>query len=249
MRTFRFVHTTATVASLLLAGLAVIIIVTSPVSASGRSQDLAPADDVFSWLHEPVPYELAVRDGLLGQQRYRRCQIVAIPSRAAEWAVYLIREADAPSQLVARSFRKHLYAEMMALVSGNNTKQSYSVGPQAQATALKRLRGEVETSQATVSAQTADILEAVWSRMLRRVRYADVPHHGEDGVSYHVFHWSSAHGGRSGITWSPPEGSRARALVKLAERMRAFAEAPSVQSEVGLQDYGGAILMRLKTDD
>ena len=82
--------------------------------------------------------------------------------------------------------------------------------------------------------------------MLERVRYPDAPRDGEDGVSYHVSHWSTDLGFRSGQTWSPPEGSRPDALVNLSERMRAFAEAPSAQAEARLRSAATALLTRIK---
>jgi hypothetical protein len=140
------------------------------IAAYAAEQDFEPADSVFSWLDEPDPYDLALRAELLQSREYRKCQLVVVPSFEPEWAIYLTREEGSAPQLVSRRMSEHLWAAMMNIISGNGRKSSYSTGREAQSAALKRLKVKVDTSQAIITAETADILEAVWNRMLERVR-------------------------------------------------------------------------------
>jgi hypothetical protein len=127
----------------------------------------------------------------------------------------------------------------------NQLERSWSSGRTAQTAALEHLKIEVETSQAVISVETADLLEEVWGRMLERVRYPRTPWEGEDGIRYHASHWSQG-SVRSGQTWSPPDGSRPSALVKLSGQMAAFAQSPSDEAEGQLQAAATALLARLR---
>jgi hypothetical protein len=219
----------------------------SRVIAAARGElDLEPADSVFSWLDEPQPYDLALRDALLPLPEYRKCQLVVVPSFGPEWAVYLTRPEGSAPELVSRRISEPLWAAMTTIISDNGKKSSYSLGPEAQSTAIKRLKIEVDSSQAVITGETADVLEAVWSEMLERVRYPRKDWGGVDGVRYHVSHWSQDHGFRSGQTWSPTEGSRPYGLVKLAEQMHAFAQTPSKDGEERLQAAASALLSALQ---
>ena len=209
-------------------------------------QDLEPADDLFSSLNEPEPYDLALRAALLPPRGYLRCQLVAIPSFEPEWAIYLTREEGSAPRLGSRRLGSHLWAEMTSRISDNGRRGGYSLGPEAQTAALAELKIEVETSQAVVAVETADVLETVWSRMLEGVHYPGTPWGGEDGVRYRASHWSRGLGFRSGQTWSPRDESRPHALVKLAEQMAAFAHRPSREAELRLQEAADALLHRLK---
>jgi hypothetical protein len=215
----------------------------SRVIAAARGElDLEPADSLFSSLSFPEiePYSVAVRDALLPPREYRKCQLVAVPSFQPEWAVYLLREKGSAPLLVSRRMSDHTWRTMR-----NQLERSWSSGRTAQTAALEHLKIEVETSQAVISVATADLLEEVWGRMLERVRYPRTPWEGEDGIRYHASHWSQG-SVRSGQTWSPPDGSRPSALVKLSGKMAAFAQSPSAEAEVQLQAAATALLARLR---
>jgi len=216
------------------------------IAADAAEQDLEPADSLFSWLDEPEPYDLALRAALLPSHEYRKCQLVVVPSFEAERAIYLMREQGSARQLVSRRMSEHLWAAMTNTIQKSGTEPGYSLGAEAQRAALERLKIEVDTSQAVVTVETADTLEAVWSRMLERVRYPGMPREGVDGVRYEVSHWSQGLGFRSGRTWSPPQGSRPYALVKLSEQMLAFVETPSMDGEARLRSSANELLRRLQ---
>jgi hypothetical protein len=209
--------------------------------------DLEPVDSLFSWPDEPDPYNLALRAALFPSPEYRRCQLVVVPSFAPEWTIYLTREDGAAAQVVSRRMSEQLWSAMMKAISDDGKKSSYSVGPEAQRMALTRLKVEVDTSQAIIGIETADLLEAVWGRMLKRVRYTGEPWGGEDGVRYQVSHWAPGEGFRSGQTWSPPQGSRPYALVKLAEQMRGFTLKPSPEAEARLRADASTLLSTWKS--
>lgn len=209
-------------------------------------QDLEPADSLFSWLDEPDPYQLALRAALLPPHKYLKCQLVVVPSFQPEWAIYLTRDEGSAPQLVSRRMSEHLWPAMTNTISENGKKRSYSIGREAQSAALKRLKIEVDTSHAVVAVETADIVEAVWSRMLERVRYPSTPWEGTDGVRYHVSHWSQGRGFRSGQTWSPPQGSRPYAFVKLSEQMHSFTQTASIDAEEKLRAAASTLLSALK---
>lgn len=215
----------------------------SRVIAAARGElDFEPADSLFSSLSfpEPEPYTLAVRDALLPPREYRKCQLVAVPSFRPQWAIYLLRKDGSAPQLVSRRMSEHVWRAMR-----NQLERSWSSGRAAQTAALEHLKIEVETSQAVITVATADLLEEVWSRMLERVRYPRTPWEGEDGVRYHASHWSEGNV-KSGQTWSPPQGSRPYALVKLAEQMHSFTETPSSDAEEKLRTSARTLLSRLK---
>jgi hypothetical protein len=225
---------------------AVVLLLVLPVSATAGGEELEPGDDLFSWVDPPEPYKLAVRAALLGKPAYRKCQVVAIPSFEKEWAVYMTREEGSEPLLVSTRMRTHLWTDMMEIISDKGRKSSYSIGSEAQAAALKRLSIEVDTASARLRPATADLLEEVWWRMLSRVRYPAEPRFVIDGVTYHISHWARAKGFRSGQTCSPRDGSPAAALVRLAEEMRALAEAPADAAEEQLESDARALLTRLR---
>ncbi|HEV8114069.1 MAG TPA: hypothetical protein VGR31_14960 [Planctomycetota bacterium] len=187
--------------------------------------DLEPGDDVFSWVAPPDPYVRVLRVSLVGEHRYRECQVVAQPSFDREWAVYLLREEDAAPRIVFKRMRDPLYSAMMDVLCDGGTKTEYSDGPEERAVALSTLRIHVATFAAPISDDAAEILDQVWSRMLGRVRYPAQLMGGFDGTTYHVSHWNSETGFRSGTTWSPEANTRTAALIHLAEEMRDLAEA------------------------
>lgn len=210
-----------------------------------RWGDLEPSDDYFSWVGPPDPYHAAVREALVGEHSYRKCQMVVLPSFRREWAVYIVREEGSPAQVLFKRFRKPLWGEMMSVLSDSGRKTSFSIESEAQQAALAHLEMDLDRWATTVDERTADLLEDVWWRMLGRTRYTDNAEIGHDGTSYHVAHWRKGGGFRSGQTWSPNEGSRAGRLVSLAENMAEYARAPSAQLEEALIAEARAMLTLL----
>jgi hypothetical protein len=214
------------------------------LTALAAEVDLEPADSLFSQHDEPDPYDLALRDALLPSPGLYKCQLVVVPSFDPEWAIFLKREDGSAPHLVSRGLRRHLRAEMMNVIQEDASKGSFSA---AQNAALKRMKVDVDTSQAVVTGETADMLEEVWEKMLDRVGYPATFTIAVDGVHYHASHWSALRGPRSGQTTSPPQGSRPYALVMLAEQMRGFTQKPSPEAEARLRDDASTLLSALKS--
>jgi len=217
-------------------------------SSRADTDELVPSEGLFAW-QAPEPYDLAIREALVGEHDYRKCQMLAVPSFEPEWAVYLVRDEATSPQIVAKRLRQQLWSEMMDFLSASGTKDGYDIGPVAQAAALATLRADVDRATAAVSVDTADALEQVWHEMLGRVRYANERTCGRDGTTYHVSHWGQRCGVRSGTTWSPDEGSRPAALVGLAEAMRDLAlgaAADRCAKDLALAADARALLAQLK---
>lgn len=183
------------------------------------SDELVPATDLYSWVDAPNPYHITLRELLIGEHRYRKCQIVGIPSFEKEWAVYLIRD-NTETQLFVKILKKHLWTEMMREISDDGKKGSYSVGAKSQTEALSKISKQVERHTIPISEGTADVIEKAWEMILSRVRYKDKAGLGLDGISYHISHWSRGIGFRSGTTWSPREGTLPADLVAIGHSMK-----------------------------
>lgn len=181
--------------------------------------ELAPATDLYSRAEAPDPYQIALRNLLVGEYRQRKCQIVAIPSFEKEWAVYIIRN-NGESSIILRVLKKHLWAEMMREISDNGTKKSYSLSAKSQSAALSKLSKQVEKYSTPISEETADVMETAWEMLLARVKYNDNAGLGYDGTTYHVSHWKRGEGYRSGITWSPEKGTLPADLISIGESMK-----------------------------
>ena len=194
--------------------------------AGTQIPDLQPTEGVFSSVSAPEPYYLAVRELLIGDHRYRSCQLLAIPSFDREWAVYVVRE-DANGAKVYNVLEKHLWSELMDELSGGGRRESYSLGSAAQAAGLEKVAKSVQHHSASIKPETREMLEQVWSRMLDRVHYPKEITHGADGTTYYVSQWQQGPGYRSGKTWSPEPGTPAAALVEIAEELRKYAISPA----------------------
>jgi hypothetical protein len=183
------------------------------------------------------PYHLALARALLTGWGERRCQVLAIPSFEAEWCIHLDFDPDpregldpsrvrASPRLVLRRMSKHLWSEMMDELHKTAVDGATRLDDESMTAALTRLSVPVHERIALISTETAEALDAVWSGMLQRTRHPDEATCGNDGTTYHVAHWQIGIGYRAAETWSPDEGTRAAALIGLAERMARLAEAP-----------------------
>ncbi len=229
--------------------LAVSVVVFGARQAAPEFDDLEPCDGEFSWVEPPSPYHLALRAALLGEHRYRECQVLAIPSFEREWAVYIVQDEEEPPRIVFKRMKRHLYSALMDALSDHGRRTEYSETSEAQTDALRGMRIDVEEFTAPLSDGSAEILEQVWSRMLGRVRYPDRFSGGFDGIQYFASHWARGIGHRCGRTWSPHEGSRTGALVHLGEMLSQLAEAPPPSRkamEVGLVAEARTLLARLE---
>lgn len=184
--------------------------------------ELLPSRGVFDDLRTPSTYDLALRRALLGADVYRKCQMLVVPSFAAEWCVFIRREEGTRPELICRRMKESLYSGLMDAVSSDRDPSVGDRGAAAEARALELVKIELETSLVFVRPDTADLLEEVWWRMLGRVRYPEKSRSGKDGTTYHFAQWIVG-AVRSGEAWSPDEGTRVDALVTLGEHMRDLA--------------------------
>jgi hypothetical protein len=215
-------------------------------------EDLEPATDLFAADGAPEPYYLAVRAALVEEHSWRQCQVLAIPSFVPEWCVYLLPNeggSEVRPAIVFKRPRKSIYYEMNRVLEEASTDGNHSFGPEAQAKAISMLDIQVERFEVPVSAPTADLLDRIWWTMLSRARHYESENNGVDGVQYHVAHSRGGFGYRSAETWSPDEGTRAAALVEIAESMASLAEAPVAERaarEGALMDKARALAKRLE---
>jgi hypothetical protein len=113
----------------------------------------------------------------------------------------------------------------------------------------------IRKARASLDREAAEAVQEVWLRMLRAVRYPDVPRNGADGVTYHFSRFVPlglddplAPGGwEAGQIWTPDPTSTTGRLASIGVAMRDFAMAPP-EKRTGLR---GRILKQavaLKSD-
>jgi hypothetical protein len=213
------------------------------VPSAVEADDLRPPDGVYSSPSLIDPYRLALRDVLLGEHPYRKCQMLVIPSFRAEWVVYIVQEEQGrPARLLYRSMRTPLW--------GNMLRQIKEDGPdprryrEAEVAALAKIDKSFQTRVVDLDPASVAALSLAWSDMLARTRYPTRPANGADGTSYFAAHWSEDTGPRSGETWSPEKGSLTSDFVAIAERLRDLALAPtSDQPTLKAQAVGLAVAL------
>jgi hypothetical protein len=209
---------------------------------------LQPEDGSFLLVGTDV-YKGALAEALLGEHGNKQCQMLAIPSFEAEWAVYVVRDEKGSNPILfAKEMEKHLYAELMQAVLDLDPKgETYDSTRVPEV--LSRLPKRVKTWRLEIDLATADLLARVWSEMLQRVRYpspAECCGSGCDGVNYHAADQTSALGPRAGTVWSPDLHTVTGDFVELAEAMRSAAEVGPAGRQRSLADL--SIRARLLAD-
>jgi hypothetical protein len=150
---------------------------------AGRQDELEPSLGYFSEVDRTDPYEAALREALVGEHRYRECQMVVLPSFEREWVVYIVREKDAPAQVLFKRFKRPLWDEMQNVMSDGGRNESISFAT-AQQAALALIPIELERSAAILAGSsqrsTCYRHSRAWSSSCRRrisrfaARYAAV---------------------------------------------------------------------------
>jgi hypothetical protein len=121
---------------------------------------LEPEEGVFAGYAAPWPTELKVRRVLLGDDHYRGCQLVTLPSFGNDKVVF-IRDGRPDLEVVSRTI----------------VTQS-------------RNRSRVDTKTAPLDHDSAlEVLETC-EAVLVRTRYPPEPTAGLDGIVYHAGHWA-----------------------------------------------------------
>ena len=114
-------------------------------------------------------------------------------------------------------------------VTWNVSSQKGSCSPpkESQGVVAKKARVPID-------GETAESLNQVWRRMLRRTRYPKEPGVGADGVDYHFSRFlplidcgrpDPLGGWEEGTIWSPNEESPCGELVAIVERLKSYAQA------------------------
>jgi hypothetical protein len=89
------------------------------------SDDLWPEMGVFSFDAGLEPYFMSVRDSLLGEHRYRMCQVLVIPAFEREWVVYMIHEEGKPFTVIYLEHQPtekdgHLFPDLSRIAEGED---------------------------------------------------------------------------------------------------------------------------------
>lgn len=124
---------------------------------------LEPEEGLFAGHSEPAPYELVLRRALFGEDHYRLCQLVVLPSFAPEAAVYMTRGEKRGSTftVISRTLKKQLWGKMMKELETKAENKSFKLDSASQSIALERLRMAVETRTAPLDAATSERLMRV----------------------------------------------------------------------------------------
>ncbi|MFO1252185.1 MAG: hypothetical protein U1E77_13870 [Inhella sp.] len=192
-----------------------------PASADG----LRPESGVLSAFDEPSPYELRLRRELLRNDVFRLCQMLSIPPREPERAVFMLKADDGSFTVISRTLKDSLWHAMFRQMDGANArKRSHAIGPQELAAALKRVRAHVRTEVATLEPEAGALISEACEAVLLKVAQAMEPELVPDGTRHHASHWVSG-AFLSGTTSSPEEGSLAADFVAMEDSLRVFAEA------------------------
>jgi hypothetical protein len=189
--------------------------------AARAQEDLVPEEGAFAGYEAPDPYHLALRAALLGDDHYRLCQMVTVPSFEAEWAVYMTHDESGGYTVVSRTLKKHVWSQMMKALNKNGT---YKLDGPSEAAALRKVDTAVVARTATVDEPTGQMLAALCGRVLLRVRYPKQPGAGLDGVTYHAATWARG-AFPSGQTWSPKSGTLPAEFVALEQSLKTLTEA------------------------
>jgi hypothetical protein len=197
-------------------------IFTGAAISGEKTNDLEPEEGMFTF-GTLDPYYLALRDALLGEHKYRLCQLTVIPSFEPEWTVYLIKDEAGRVQAVYKVMKENLWYQMTDKMFQDSANHSIDISGPAQAAILSKINKDSERAIAPISSTVATLLEQAWMEMLARVQYPKSDgSNGLDGITYHVLHWDRGIGLRSGTTYSPDKGSNTGALVEIAEDLRNY---------------------------
>lgn len=191
--------------------------------AGAVSNWLEPEEGVFAGYTGPEPYEMLLRQALIGDDHYRHCQLMRLPSFGRESVVYILDEGDSPT-VVSRTMKEPLWGRIQRDVRRADGEPSSRARAAAQATAFETARSAVETKRAPIDRASADAVMDACREVLLGTRYAADPTRGNDGVTYHAGHFSSGTF-LSGQAWSPKAGTIARDFVEMEEALDAYATA------------------------
>ena len=194
-----------------------------------------------------------------GRGSYRKVQLVTMPSFSAETAVY-IRDAidgDAPTVVYAgirpNQRGANLWEQMTAQIEDDSPdRTSYRMDRESEEQALAKMAVEVQVRVAPITEETAALLDEVWIRALRGVRYVEPDSGaitiGTDGVRYCFASFVKSEGYLGGEIWSPREGTRMAALTALGALLGTYALAADAERalEARLRHDARALLARLE---
>jgi hypothetical protein len=159
--------------------------------------------------------------------RYHLARMVCLPAFEAEWVVTVVREDpkdfDGP----------HTYYVECVVAERKLFPPKESQGVMA------------KKARAPIDGATAESLNQVWRRMLRRTRYPKFTGVGADGVDYHFSRFlplidcgqpDPLGGWEQGTVWSPDDGSPCGELVAIGERLKSCAQARSENRDRAIRE-------------
>ncbi len=90
----------------------ILVLILTSIAISGiQTEELQPNEGLFAWISIAEPYHLALRDALLTEHGYLRCQVLAIPSFERERTVYLVRDDNSHAKVVTKTMKTPLWGE------------------------------------------------------------------------------------------------------------------------------------------
>jgi hypothetical protein len=207
-----------------------------PVSAQPKEAQLIPIDSKLAVFESSRPYYQAAREQLLGHAA--GVSVLVFPSFKKEWAVQVAHDRGRPFVLYV-VMDASLWGELQQRVERERV-------PEVQV--LQTLRVSVTRRTASLSHDTARVVEAAWEAMLSAARWPLERRLILDGTSYLFFGAGPEATQRVGLARSPEAGTPAAALAELADALRHHAEsAPPADSEADILRKAKSLLAKTRT--
>jgi hypothetical protein len=196
---------------------------------TARAQDhLKPEEGMLNQSTIRWDYGQRLREVLMKDaSRYHVARMVCLPAFETEWVVTVVREDPKDFDGPHTYYVEYVVAERKLFPP----KESQGV--------------MAKKSRAPIDGTTAESLNQVWRRMLRRTRYSKFSGVGADGVNYHFSRFlplidcgqpDPLAGWEQGTIWSPDDGSACGELVAIGERLNSYAQARSEDRERAIRE-------------
>lgn len=213
---------------------------------SAQADGFEPETGVFAE-YAPEPYHLIWHQILFGEDRYRFCQLVTLPSFEPASVVYFVQSKNGSVTVVSRTLKPKLWDKMFKEMekAGN-----ISLDVESQSKAIEKLNIAVDTKRAILDFATAQQLSDICTEVLLQVHYPERRERGFDGTTYHVSTWITG-GYLSGMAWSPANGTLAQEFVAMELALKAYAESPLAERskvKTELLKKANHLEQRLKTE-
>jgi len=181
-------------------------------------EDFRPEEGTFAGYGGLEPHHLAVREALLGDDQYRLCQLVTLPSFGVESAVYMTENDSDGYTVVSRTLKSEWSRRLRGLANRSGRHKLDDLPA-----LMTKLDRAVVTRTAPLDESTGRMLAKLCGRVLLRVRHPKELGRGNDGVTYHAATWVSL-AFPSGRAWSPKKGTLPAEFVELEETLEKLTE-------------------------